>query len=103
MPGENWSAGSDLTSGFGGEPTIFSPSTEQAGTAKSAGNTGGAKQMGQGPSELHLHQEAVVKPQQSVPGESRSPWGAETGLQANRKDKASQRQQDQLTPEIIRW
>ena len=55
LPRKNDSAGSDLTLGFGGEATIFSPAIEQAGTARSTGNTRKAEQLGQVPSGFHLH------------------------------------------------
>ena len=44
-----------------------------------------------------------AEPQPSVPEESWSPRGAETGLKAHRKKKLKPQKEKQLIPEIIIW
>ena len=64
-----------MTPGFGGEVAIFSLATEQAGTAKSTGNTGVAEQQ----DRVHWDPPAArswAAPQHSAPEESQSPMGA---------------------------
>ena len=76
-----------MTASFGGEATIFSLVTEQAGTARSAGNTRVAEQLGQGPSRALPAPRSLTAPHHTMPRKSWSPRDAETGLQAHRRDK----------------
>ena len=100
---KNKSARSDLTPSYGGETTIFSPATEQMGTARSTGNTGVAKQLRLGPSKLHLHQGAGVSHNTLCQGRAGHPGVLSQACRSTGGASTSERQQDQITSEITRW
>ena len=103
LPGEYWSAGSELTPSFGGQAnSSFTPVTEQAGTARQQG-PGAAEQLGESQSSLHLHVRSGLHHSTLRQGRACHPGVLRQACRPTKGTSTHQRQQNQLTPEITRW